>query len=125
MKEEVKRWMEQALADLKSARNSFKSKDYYLSAFMCQQAVEKVLKALYLKKYNELRKIHDLVYFAKELQLSEDLIQKCEILTKAYVETRYPDFGSGIIPAKKFSKEDAKNFLKIALEVLKCIRKMI
>lgn len=125
MKEEIKRWKTQANADIRSARNCFRSKDYYLSAFMCQQAVEKFLKALYLKKYGELRKIHDLAYFARKLNLSEDLVAKCEELTKAYVETRYPDLGSGDIPAKKFSKEDAKNFLKIASEVLKCIKKMI
>ena len=78
---------------------------------MCQQAAEKILKSLYLKKYGELRKIHDLAYFAKKLNLSEDLIEKCEELTKAYVETRYPDLGSGKIPAKKFSKDDAKNLV--------------
>lgn len=85
MKEEVKRWMQQANADLKSARNSLKSKDYYLCAFMCQQAAEKAIKSLYLEKYGELRKIHDLVYFAKKLELSEELIKKCEKLTKVYI----------------------------------------
>ena len=53
MKEEIKRWTNQAYADLKSAKHSLKSKDYYLSAFMCQQAVEKILKAFYLKKYGK------------------------------------------------------------------------
>ena len=125
MKEEVERWSKQAKADLKSAENSLKSKDYYLCAFMCQQAVEKILKSLYLEKYGELRKIHDLVYFARKLNLSEDLIKKCEELTKVYVEARYPDLGSGNIPAKKFSKEDAKGFLAIASEVLKCVKKML
>ena len=117
--------MEQAYADLKSAKHSLKSRDYYLSAFMCQQAVEKILKSFYLKKYGELRKIHDLAYFAKKLNLSEDLTKKCEILTKVYVEARYPDMGSGDIPAKKFSKEDAEGFIEIATEVLRCIKKMI
>ena len=77
MKEEVKKWMERANADLKSAKNSLNSKDYYLSAFMCQQSAEKILKALYLKEFGELRKIHDLAYFARKLNLSEDLIAKC------------------------------------------------
>jgi len=85
MKEEIKRWLEQADADLKSARNSMKSKDFYLSAFMSQQAVEKTLKALYLKKFGELRKIHDLAYLARKLALSDELIRKCEKLTKVYV----------------------------------------
>ena len=125
MKEEIKRWTDQANADLKSARNSLKSKDYYLAAFMSQQSAEKILKALYLKKHNELRKIHDLAYFAKKLELSEDLTSKCEELSKVYIETRYPDIGYWEIPAKKFLKTDAENFLKIAKEILKCVKKML
>ena len=125
MKEEIKRWESQADADLKSAKNSLKSKDYYLAAFMSQQSAEKILKALYLKKHNELRKIHDLTYFARNLELSEDLIGKCEELSKVYIETRYPDIGNGKIPAKKFSKSDSEKFLKIAKEVLKCVKKML
>ena len=124
MKAEVKRWMEQAKADLKSAKNSLKSKDYYLAAFMSQQAVEKGLKSIYLEEYGELRKIHDLSYLARKLNFPEEIIEKCDELTKAYIETRYPDLGSGKIPAKKFSKDDAKKFLKMASEVLKCIRKI-
>ena len=125
MKEEVKRWAAQAAADLKSAKNSLKSKDYYLAAFMSQQTAEKVLKALYLKRYDELRRIHDLAYFARKLNLSDELVRKCEELSKVYIETRYPDIGSGEIPAKKFSKGDAEKFLKIGEEVLKCIKKML
>jgi len=125
MKEEIGRWKDQADADLKSAKNSLKSKDYYLAAFMCQQSAEKILKALFLKKHNELRRIHDLAYFAKKLELSENLIAKCEELSKVYIETRYPDIGGGEIPAKKFSKGDAEKFLKIAKEVLKCVKKML
>ncbi len=124
MKEEVKRWIEQSKADVKSAKNCFKSKDYYLCAFMCQQSVEKVMKALYLQKYKKLRKIHDLTFFAKELNYPEDIIRLCEQLTKVYVETRYPDLG-GKIPAKKFTKDDAKKFLNIASKILKWLRKKL
>jgi len=37
----------------------------------------------------------------------------------------YPDIGAGEIPAKKFSMNDAKNFLELAVEVLICIKKML
>jgi len=59
---EVEKWWKQAKRDLKSAKNSFKSKDYYVSSLLAQQTVEKALKALYIKKFNELIKTHDLVF---------------------------------------------------------------
>ena len=44
MKEEIKRWSDQANADLKSAKNSLKSKDYYLEAFKRNAVVGKINK---------------------------------------------------------------------------------
>ena len=41
MKEEVKRWMEQAERDLITSQNSIKSADYYAASYWAQQAVEK------------------------------------------------------------------------------------
>ena len=40
MRGEITNWWEQAKRDLISAENSMNSGDYYLCAFMCQQAVE-------------------------------------------------------------------------------------
>ena len=125
MREESKRWLDQGKADLKSARHCLKSKDYYLCAFMSQQACEKALKALYLKEFKELRKIHDLTFFAKKMDFSQDLIAKCEFLTKAYIETRYADVAGTSIPSEKISKKDAENFLKASSEVFLCIKKKL
>ncbi|TDA33417.1 MAG: hypothetical protein DSO04_00755 [Hadesarchaea archaeon] len=38
---------------MKSAEGSLRIKRYYVVAFLCQQAVEKALKALYLEKRRE------------------------------------------------------------------------
>jgi len=62
MKEDVNSWLEQSKIDFRSANNCHKSGDYYLAAFMCQQAVEKTLKALHIKNKRELVKVHDLVF---------------------------------------------------------------
>lgn len=67
MRKEIENWWKQAEADLNSAKNSFNSKDYYVCAFLCQQAVEKALKALLFKKGFELIKTHDLVLLAKKI----------------------------------------------------------
>jgi len=59
--EEVKRWWKKAVDDLEKAEILYKNKKYDGTVFYCQQAVEKGLKALQLKKTKKIKKIHDLV----------------------------------------------------------------
>jgi len=61
MKPETKTWLKRAERDLKTAGNSFKSKDYYASSFWCQQSIEKGLKALLIEKTGNFPKIHDIL----------------------------------------------------------------
>ena len=41
MREEINNWLKQARKDLEVAEKNFQIKEYYASAFWCQQAVEK------------------------------------------------------------------------------------
>ena len=123
MKEEVKKWMEQAKEDLKSAEYNFKGEKYDVAAFLSQQAAEKALKAAYIKKYFELAKVHDLVFLAKKLYLPEHIILLCDKLTRIYTETRYPT--NNTIPARKFSKSRVKELINDAKQVLEWLKKMI
>jgi HEPN domain-containing protein len=53
--EEGLRWLDQAIADLKTAKDCSKDKNYYASAFFAQQAAEKALKGfLYSKGFRAL-----------------------------------------------------------------------
>ena len=124
MKEEVKRWWAQSEADFKSARNNFSHGDYYVASLLCQQAVEKALKALYLKKFNELKKIHNLVILAKDLKLPKELISKCDKLNPIYINTRYPD-ASGDLPYEKYNEDKSQDDLKTAGDILQWLRKKI
>jgi len=45
MRKEAERWWQQALRDLQSAEKNLEAEEYYLVAFLCQQAAEKSLKA--------------------------------------------------------------------------------
>ena len=76
--EEMERWWKLAKDDLDSAEANFKIKKYYVCAFFSQQAVEKALKSLLLKKTKILIKIHDLVILGREVGLTKDLLNKCE-----------------------------------------------
>lgn len=51
MREEIIRWIEQAKADLKAARDNLDTGNYYVVALLCQQTVEKGLKALYILRF--------------------------------------------------------------------------
>lgn len=56
MNASIEVWWKQAKRDLKSAKNSLNSKDYYVSALLSQQAVEKALKAYNLVNNLEKKK---------------------------------------------------------------------
>ncbi len=60
MRQEVKRWLQQAKEDLDAAEYNFKGGRFRLAAFMCQQTAEKALKALLINRTNAFPKIHDL-----------------------------------------------------------------
>ena len=124
MEEEIKRWMEQAERDFKSAKNSFNIGDYYVASLLCQQSVEKGLKALYLKKFNSIKKIHNLVILAEDLKLPKRLIDECDKLNPIYIDTRYPD-ASGDLPHKKYTQDKSQEDMNAAEKILKWIRNKI
>ena len=120
MKEEVKRWWIFAKDDLRKAHDNFNIGNYDLSSFLCQQAVEKALKAVLIKKTNEYPKIHDLVMLGNLADLDKNLLKYCEKLTFVYTETRYPDASY-----RKYSKEESETDITIAEEILTWIEKWI
>lgn len=124
MKEEVNRWLQLAKDDLKSAKVNFKNGQYYVSVFLCQQSVEKSLKALHLEKYGEIIKIHDLNILGQKVDLPENLLELCDKLNGVYIDSRYGDVG-GKLPSKKFTKKNSSEFLKTADEVMKWLKKKI
>lgn len=120
MEEEIRSWIDQAKKDFQAAKKNFDIKVYYVVAFLCQQAVEKGLKALYIKKFKELKKTHDLVALGNDVGLPKELIQYCKELSPAYIYTRYPD-------VIEFSNLDtvAKTFLVYTEEVLLWVEKKL
>ncbi len=117
-------WWKQALSDLNAAEINLKQGVFYIASFLSQQAAEKALKALYIKKFKKLTKIHDLHLLALDLKLPEPLIEACNTLNAVYVETRYPD-ASGGIPAEEFTLQDAQTDLKLANEVVLWVKQKL
>ena len=118
VKEEAERWWKYSESDVKTAKYLFEGKKYKDASFYCQQAVEKALKALLLKRGKKIIKVHDLVKLAKVLNLGEELIKDCERLSIVYIDTRYPDIGT-----KQYTKNETSEDIKIAKKVVKWIKK--
>ena len=123
MKTGIEIWWKQAERDLKSSKNSLNSKDYYVSALLSQQAVEKALKCLYLKEKGELLRIHDVVKLAREVNAPLEIVKKCAEINPVYVEVRYPEGNE--LPADKINKNEAEKILEMAGGVLIWIKKQL
>lgn len=120
MKEEIKNWWEKAKRDLKAAEFNYNGGFFEESLFFSQQSVEKGLKALYIKRFDHMKKTHDLVLLSRRLDLPERLMDFCKELSPAYMYTRYPD-----VPEIGDIDEVSENLLKYAREVLNWIEKML
>ena len=122
MREEIKLWWEQAQRDFESAEKNFDIGEFHICVFLCQQAVEKSLKALGIKNKGELIKIHSVIKLGKENSVPEKIISKLERLEPIYQKSRYPDV-SEKVPFEEYSKKDAEEILEICQEVLEWIEK--
>lgn len=113
MRAEINNWWKRAEKDLDTAEFNLKGKRYEAAAFFSQQAAEKALKALYIKKHKKIEKVHDLVMLARGLGLPGELIELCKELSPAYLYSRYPD-----VVAIKNIKSVSKKLLGHARKVV-------
>ena len=69
---------------------------------------------MYIKKFNSIIKVHDLVFIARKINAPENIVEMCKELSPAYLYTRYPD----VIPIKNI-KITAEKLLIYAEEILR------
>jgi len=125
MREEVKNLFEQGIKDLEVAEKNFALKEYYISAFLCQQAVEKYLKAFFIiKNAKSPGPTHSLIYLAKETGIPKDFFNFLGDLSPEFITTRYPDI-SGEAPYKIYHYDKVKNYINKSKELIKWIDNQI
>ena len=125
MRKEIENWWEQAKKDLEVAGKNYVGADYYIACFLCQQAVEKGLKALFiLKKGKSPGQTHSLIFLAKEIPVPREFYDLLQSLTPEFIITRYPDV-AGDAPFKLYSEEKTKQYLDKARRLLQWIEVQI
>ncbi len=120
--DEGRRWLEQALADLRAGRLLDDGGSYHMACFVAQQVAEKALKAYLYAQGEEVvigRSVEALCRWATEYDPTfESLRQEVAPLDGYYVPTRYPNSLPDSIPARVYTATVAKEALRLADQVL-------
>ncbi len=100
----IQAWFGQAREDLKTAHALLKSKRYTWCAFVCQQSLEKCLKAGYVKIHKKIPPYtHKLEYLCQLLDLRppEHIVEVIIKVDKYYIAARYPTYKESINISRK------------------------
>ncbi len=124
----IKYWLEASEIDYKAMNNLFESKDYVWSLFIGHLVIEKLLKALIVKRDQEVvPKIHNLNKLADVALLKLDEVQKnlLDVITSFNIEARYPDYKNEFYKKcdYKFTSEHINQIKKLRLWLLEQVKK--
>jgi HEPN domain-containing protein len=116
----INTWIQIADEDLDVAEYNFQGKKYMWAMVMCQQAIEKILKAIYVKQTDKIpEKTHSLTKLAKDTgiidELSDETLTLLDRLLVYYFGTRYPDKRAKL--QLDFTPELVNNTMEQAKEV--------
>jgi HEPN domain-containing protein len=116
------RWFEQAEADLKTAQDCLRDKNYYASAFFSQQLAEKGLKGVLYSKGFRAVLTHSVLDLVEEASKSAGswtkFIEAGKELDRHYIASRYPNFYPSGAPYRYYTEEMAKTCLSYATSIL-------
>lgn len=116
-------WMEKAGHDLEDAQRLLENNGYTDTiCFHAQQAAEKYLKAYLVYRGVNPRAIHHLEELAKDcLRFDKEfecLLDECLLLSRYYIETRYPP----LVPID-YSKKEAGRAIEMAERIVLFVEK--
>jgi len=125
MNKTAERWLKQGLHDFENAKKNYKIKAYDVCLFLCEQSVEKALKAYYYKKFRKNPpKVHSIEKLMELVQLPEDLNEFAVELDDYYLALRYPDVTEKM-PYEMCERKDAKRGLELTDKLIKDITKRL
>jgi len=92
----IQSWINFAEEDLSTAEWCIQGEKLLWAMTMCQQAIEKIIKALYIKNTDKIpEKTHNLIKLATDTniisELSEETLELFNKLLVYYFASRYPD----------------------------------
>lgn len=117
MREEARRWLAQADADLAHARASMHAGFHFAAAFACHQAAEKWLKGAIVEIQRSIPpRTHNLVELGRTLGVPEAVLSDLRLINPEYAASRYPDAANGV-PAENYDERKATALIEAAERV--------
>lgn len=121
-------WVKHSEYDLETARAMLKTGRYLYVTFMCQQAIEKILKAI-ITTVSDMTppRSHNLPHLAELAglvdQMTEEQLKFCKDLTPFCIETRYAEELEKL--SKLANKSLAEEYLKKTEEMYRWLKQKI
>ncbi len=120
MQDQIDYWKELSDYDMETAEAMLKSKRYLYVGFMSHQAVEKILKAYFVKRHGETAPFsHSLSYIAKKADIydhfSEEQKNFIDMLEPMNIECRYPTHKEQLL--KSLTAEKCQEMLEKSKEL--------
>jgi HEPN domain-containing protein len=120
-------WFLQAEYDIDTAETMFDGGRYMYAVFMSHLSIEKALKGLYAKVYeNDPPRTHNLLYLIEligtksEFDIPDEFKDFFQVLNEKSVPTRYPNMLYDIL--KEYKKSNTKQFVSRGKKVLKWLK---
>lgn len=115
------KWLERVNYDMETAEAMYSARRYIYSVFMCQQAIEKCLKAYMVFKKIELVPVHNLRRLAEMAgivdEINKDDLQRMDFLSQYYLNARYKEDVEELL--SQITPEKAVDFLNFTREKIK------
>jgi len=115
----IEHWVERSQYDLDTAKVMLDTGRYLYVAYMCQQTIEKILKALIAQEGKENFPIHNLNRLAEiasiKGELSSDQFNFLAELTPYHIEARYGDYKESL--SEIISEAKAQQIYKRTQEI--------
>lgn len=122
IREEALNWWREALHNLRQAKKNFEIEEYSVAAFLCHQAAEKALKALYIVRKHRLPpRGHDLLKLGRLVE-ADEILDELKILNPHYTIARYPN-AANTVPSEAYSREIVERGIGAACKVVGWARK--
>jgi len=133
LKEEARRWLEEAEYDLETSEDNVEKERFNWASFIAQQAAEKAVKSIYVAREESAEKIHSLAILIKGdekrgisgIQQLIPLFEQALELDRHYIPTRYPNgvpFGK---PFEFYTRKKAEECLECAREIIEACRSIL
>jgi HEPN domain-containing protein len=123
----VAHWVERAKYDLETAKAMLDTARYLYVAYMCQQAVEKLLKAIMAYQGKENMPVHNLIRLSELAEIRDNLNSEqfkfLAELTPYCIEARYGDYKESL--SEIINEEKAKEVYQKTQEIFRWLYQQI